>query len=79
MMKDRRRLTVDVRVEWYAGHRAEEIPRRLLLGDRRVEVREVSKRWRTPAGCGFQVRGDDGADYVIVQDEASGRWALADR
>jgi len=72
-------LAVDVRVEWYAGYRAEETPRRLFIRDRRVEVRDVLERWRTPAGRGFRVRGDDGADYVLVQEQVSGVWTLADR
>jgi len=65
---------MDVRVECYAG-RAEETPRRLLLGDRSVEVVEVLERWRTPEVRGFRLRGGDGAPYVLVHDDRSGRWA----
>lgn len=48
--------------------------RRLLFSDRNVRVAEVLARWRTPQGQGFRLRGDDGALYVLVQDESSGRW-----
>ena len=68
------RWGVDVLVECYAGYRAEETPRRLLVGGRSVEIVEVWERWRTPEARGFRLRGDDGALYVLVQDDRSGRW-----
>jgi hypothetical protein len=68
------RWSMDVRVECYAGYRAEETPRRLLLGGRSVESVEVLARWQTPQARGFRLRGADGVLYVLVQDDASGRW-----
>jgi hypothetical protein len=65
---------MDVRVKCYAGYRAEETPRRFLLGGRSVAVLEVLERWRMPEARGFRLRGDDGLLYVLVQDDTSGRW-----
>jgi len=65
---------MDVHVECHAGYRADEAPRRLRFGDRGVEVVAVLERWQTPQARGFRVRGDDGAHYVLVQDDRSGRW-----
>jgi len=73
-MLDLVRWGVDVRVECYSGYRAEETPRRLVLGDRSVAVIEILERWRTPHARGFRLRGDDGVLYVLVQDDTSGRW-----
>jgi len=67
---------VDVRVNCYAGYRAEETPRRIHLGARSVEVVEVLARWRTSEAQGFRLRGDDGVLYVLKQDGTSGRWTL---
>lgn len=67
---------MNVRVECYAGYRAEETPRRLLLDGRSVEVVELLERWRTPQARGFRLRGDDGALYLLVQENRSGQWTL---
>ena len=67
---------MDVRVECYAGYRAEETPRRILFADRSVDVAEVLERWRTPKAQGFRFRGDDGVLYALVQDGSSGRWTV---
>jgi hypothetical protein len=45
-MPERRLLTVGV--ECYAGHRGEQTPRTLILGDRRIAVAEVVDAWRRP-------------------------------
>ena len=37
-----------VGVECYAGHRGEQTPRTLLLGERRVDVAEVIDAWLAP-------------------------------
>ena len=65
-----------VHVECYAGHRGEETPRVLIIGDRRVAVVEVLDRWLAPDHCYFKVKGDDGDEYIIRRDTASGEWEL---
>jgi len=65
-----------VRVECYAGHRADTEPRRLFIGAREVAVTEVIDRWLDPAHRYFKVRGDDGGIYLIRQDTLTDQWAL---
>ena len=65
-----------VRVECYAGHRGEETPRALIIGDRRVEVIEVLDRWLAPDHRYFKVKGDDGDVYIVRQEATSGAWEL---
>ena len=65
-----------VRVECYAGHRADTEPRRLFIGAREVAVTEVIDRWLDPEHRYFKVRGDDGGIYLIRQDTLTDQWAL---
>ncbi len=65
-----------VRVDCYAGYKGEETPRRFYLGERVVEIVEVSDRWLAPAYAYFKVRGDDNDTYMLRYDVGSGRWEL---
>lgn len=67
---------MELRVECHAGYRGEETPRRLWLGDRKVEVAEVVDRWYGPDHRYFKLRGDDGAVYLVRHDEPADRWEL---
>ena len=65
-----------VTVECYAGHRGEETPRVLVLGDRRIDVVDVLDAWLAPDHRYFKLRGDDRHTYIIRHDERSGTWEL---
>ena len=65
-----------IRVESYAGHRAETEPRRLFIGAREVAVTEVIDRWLDAQHRYFKLRGDDGGIYLIRQDTLSDQWDL---
>ena len=73
-MQDER--TLAVRVECYAGHRGEQTPRALILGDRRIVVAEVLDAWLAPDYRYFKLRGTDGSTYLVRHDEASNTWEL---
>jgi hypothetical protein len=70
-------VTMRVDVECYAGYRAEETPRVLRFGDRRVRVIEVLDRWLAPDHRYFKLRGDDDAAYVVRYDTERDEWELA--
>ena len=65
-----------VRVECYAGRRADTEPRRLHIGPREVAVTEIIDRWLDPRHRYFKLRGDDGGIYLIRHDTADDRWEL---
>jgi hypothetical protein len=65
-----------IRVECYAGQRADEEPRRFFIGEREVEISEVIDRWLDPAHRYFKVRGGDGGVYILRYDLDLNRWAL---
>jgi hypothetical protein len=68
--------SLKVRVECYAGYRAEETPRRLHIGERRIEVVEILDRWLAPTHRYFKLRGDDGGIYIVRHDSAVACWEL---
>jgi hypothetical protein len=68
-----------VLVECYAGYRAEEAPRRLILGAHTVEVVEILDRWLSPDHRYFKIKGDDGAVYLLRHDQHTHSWEIIQR
>ena len=68
-------MTLPVHVECYAGHRGEETPRAVLIGNRRITVVDIIDRWLAPDHRYFKFEGDDGDEYIVRCDE-DGRWEL---
>ena len=67
-----------LRVECYAGHRAEETPRRFYLGDQCIAVRTVIDRWLEPEHRYFKVAGEDGRHYLLRYATTIRHWEIAD-
>jgi hypothetical protein len=66
----------EIRVECYAGYRADERPLRFVLRGRQYEVVELDGRWYSPEASYFRVRADDGNYYVLRHDETQDSWTL---
>jgi hypothetical protein len=69
--------TVTIRVECYAGYRAEQEPCAFWCGERRLEVRAIVDRWFAPTQRWFKVDAEDGDVYILRHDEPSGEWDIA--
>ena len=67
---------LSVCVECYAGHRGEQTPRELILGDHRISVAEVLDAWLAPDYRYFKLKGADGDTYLVRHDERSNTWEL---
>lgn len=65
-----------VRVECYAGYRANERPIRLTLGDQTLEILELEDRWYSPGETYFRVRVEGNDRYVLRYVEAQDVWSL---
>jgi len=72
-----------IRVECYAGSRAEETPRVLHWEGRCLEVEEILDRWYQggsdpiePCADYFKVRTRDGRKYLIKFDRSAHAWFL---
>ncbi len=66
----------EIRVECYAGYRADQRPERFVLGGRVFEVDLVDDQWYSPEAIYFRVRADDGNFYVLRHDEVQDAWTL---
>jgi hypothetical protein len=65
-----------IEVQSYSGYKADERPRRLLLGGRAYDVVEVEDRWYSPGATYFRILASDGNRYVLRHREAGDEWSL---
>ena len=66
----------EIRVECYAGYRADQRPQRFQLRERLFEVAQVDDQWYSPEATYFRVLADDGNFYVLRHDEVLDAWTL---
>jgi hypothetical protein len=75
-MSERGDHVLSVTVECYAGHRGEETPRAVLLGERRIEVASLIDRWLAPDHRYFKFMDPSGDTYIVRHDVATATWEL---
>jgi hypothetical protein len=66
----------EMRVECYAGYRADQRPTRFILRGRTFEIIEVEDQWYSPGAIYFRVRTEDGDYFILRHDEAQDVWSL---
>ncbi len=66
----------EIRVECYAGYRADQRPLRFSFRGRVFEVEQVDDQWYSPSAVYFRVRAHDGNFYVLRHDEVMDAWTL---
>ncbi len=72
-------MSFPLRVECYAGYRADERPLRftaLKPGARTFEVKAILDQWYGVGFRCFRVRADDGAIYVLKHTDSDDIWTL---
>jgi len=67
---------MQIKVECYAGYRAEETPRTILFKSRKIEVKKMLDRWLDPNCRYFKLFGDDDGIYIIRHDMRTWVWGL---
>ena len=65
-----------LRVECYAGYRADERPEAFWLQGSRIAVRGLLDRWLGEDHAYFKVIGDDGVRYILRHDDRRDHWEL---
>jgi len=68
--------STSIRVECYAGYRADESPLRFFIGDREVNVTELIDRWLEPTLSYYKVHGDDGGIYILRHNQSFDTWEI---
>lgn len=66
----------EIRVECYAGYKADERPVRFSAGENTYGVERVDDKWYSPDATFFRVTASDGNVYVLRHDQANDRWTL---
>ena len=73
-------MRMPLKVECYAGYKADERPLRFTLGSahggRRLEVKEVLDQWYGVGYRCFKVLADDGDIYILRHQEPEDVWTL---
>jgi hypothetical protein len=72
-------MSLCLKVECYAGYKADERPLRFIpqaRDGRTYEVAEVLDQWYGVGYRCFRVRADDGNLYVLRHDEEHDAWTL---
>lgn len=72
-------MSLLLRVECYAGHKADERPLRftaLSTGARTYQVKEVVDQWYGVGYQCFKVRADDDNLYILRHDTREDCWTL---
>ena len=65
-----------LRVECYAGRKADERPVRFQMGEHAYIVEEVVDQWYGPDDVFYKVRADDGNLYIMRHTAATDEWRL---
>lgn len=65
-----------IRVESYSGYKADERPKALVMGDKRLEVKEVIDRWYGTDHDYFKVSAEDNCVYIIRHNRLKDEWEL---
>lgn len=65
-----------VQVICYEGYRAEETPRAIRFGERRLEVWAVLDRWRGADHEYVKLDASDGNRYILRYDRGRDEWEL---
>jgi hypothetical protein len=66
----------ELKVECYAGYRADQRPLRFSLGENTFEVENVEDQWYGRTAIYFRVLANDGNTYVLRHDEEGDVWTL---
>jgi len=66
----------EIKVECYAGYKADQRPQRFTLGGRVHSIEQIEDQWYGPEAVYFRVRAGDGNIYILRHDEGEDRWTL---
>jgi hypothetical protein len=69
-------MSAGLKVECYAGYKANERPVAFSLGKRRMRVKEIIDQWYGPDHTYFKVMAEDENTYILRYSINEDRWEL---
>jgi hypothetical protein len=69
-------MCLPIRVDVYAGFKANERPRQFVLDDEICEIATVLDQWYEPSAVYFKVQSTEGKTYLLRYDEQTDEWTL---
>jgi hypothetical protein len=69
-------MSAKLKVECYAGYKANERPVAFSLGKRRMRVKEIIDQWYGPDHTYFKVMSEDENTYILRYSANEDRWEL---
>ena len=69
-------MSAQLKVECYAGYKANQWPVVFFLGKRRLQVQKIIDQWYGPDHTYFKVLAEDDNTYILRYSEDEDRWEL---
>lgn len=69
-------MSAQLKVECYAGYKADQRPCAFSLGKKMMKVTEIMDQWYGPDHAYFKVVADDANTYILRYGEKDDRWEL---
>jgi hypothetical protein len=74
--KDEGKMSGGLKVQCYAGYKANQRPSAFSLGKKKMKVTEILDQWYGPDHTYFKVLGDDANTYILRYSKKDDRWEL---
>jgi len=72
--KGKREMSAEIKVDCYAGYKANQRPCAFSLGRKKIKVTKIMDQWYGPDHTYFKVLGEDANIYILRYSEAHDLW-----
>jgi hypothetical protein len=76
LKQDEMDMSARIKVEAYAGYKANQRPSAFSLGKKRLQITRIVDQWYGPDHAYFKVLAEDTNSYILRYSEADDRWDL---
>jgi hypothetical protein len=74
--KGKKEMSAGIKVDCYAGHKANQRPSTFSVGKKRMKVKRIVDQWYGPDHAYFKVLAEDANIYILRYSEANDHWEL---
>jgi hypothetical protein len=76
LKQDEGKMSAQLKVDAYAGYKANQRPLAFSLGKKRLQIKRVVDQWYGPDHVYFKVLAEDANSYILRYSEADDQWDL---